>query len=98
MFGPKEKGFLTNDMSKKNYGIFIPNEKYKIIKEFNDYDGDTVKFGDEWEYITYSFLPYDSGLTLFFSKNGRDEWQIRLRDHKNDQTKIINNLNHCCPV
>jgi hypothetical protein len=64
------------------------------VTPFRDFDGDEHPIGETWFFVGYNFLPYDDGLSLFVSIDGRQEWQIRMRCTPEDQGQIVNSLDH----
>lgn len=66
----------------------VPDRSYRVARPFTDFDGRMHAVGDLWTYKGESFLPYDDGLSLFVSINGR-EAQIRMRVAPEDQGPII---------
>ncbi len=39
-------------------------KRYRVVKEFVDFDAQLHRLGEQWTFIRHSFLPYDDGLTL----------------------------------
>lgn len=81
MTGPKELGFWSKRHAPNidsQYGILHTGVKYRVIKVFIDYNEEQHPVGEEWTFLAYSFLPYDSGLQWFVSFDGVYEWAIPL--------------------
>lgn len=70
----------------------IPGQEYLVTKPFVDYDGIVHGVGEIWTYRGTSFLPYDDGLTLHVTNNGKEE-VYRLQWRKEAQAEIIENFN-----
>ena len=66
--------------------------RYVVSAPFRDYDGDLHSPGESWVFLGHSFLPYEDGLSLFVSPDGRVEDQIRLQSRPETQGSIIDRL------
>nr|WP_165388510.1 DUF3601 domain-containing protein [Sphingomonas populi] len=69
-----------------------PDRRYTVVREFTDFDGVLHPRGESWRFLTYSFLPYDDGLSLFVSLDDESEWHVRLQDRPEQQGGIVSNL------
>ena len=76
----------------------VPNQLYRVIVPFTDYDGRVHSVGEEWRFIEKNFVPYDDGLSLFVEQNGqrvqirmqwRDEAQGQIIDHFSDYVEQV---------
>jgi len=60
MNGPQPAGFWSGH-SAPNCGAQFQSlsagRRYRVIKEFTDYDGALHPAGEEWVFLGYSFLP-----------------------------------------
>ncbi|RYE85053.1 MAG: DUF3601 domain-containing protein [Hyphomicrobiales bacterium] len=65
-----------------------PGQSYRVVRPFTDFDGRVHAVGDIWQFRGESFLPYDDGLSLFVTINGKDE-QVRMRLDPEDQGRIV---------
>ena len=95
MYGPRPAGHWTNSVapnSGRRYRVFTAGDRYRVVHEFIDVDGDVHPVGEQWTFRGYSFVPYDDGLSLFVSFTGDEEWLIRLQDRPSAQSHIINDL------
>ncbi|WP_420139277.1 DUF3601 domain-containing protein [Sphingomonas sp.] len=92
MQGPAAKGHWTGAAEPLAYGGLMPGHSYEVAKAFRDYDGDLHPQGERWRYLTYSFLPYDDGLSLFVAITPDQEWHIRLQDRPEEQGEIVRHL------
>jgi hypothetical protein len=78
-------------MIKEPFKHLIPGKLYRIVRPFADYDGNVYQPGGEYQYLGNGFLPYDDGLTLYFSQ--ADEMLIvRLQWREEAQKDIIEEL------
>ena len=75
----------------KKYEIFEEGMSYEVIQSFCDYKNVTYELGDSLLFIGSNYVPYDSGLSLFFEKDG-SEIQIMLRIDSHFQEEIALNL------
>ncbi len=76
---------------KKEYGHLVAGKSYKIVKTFDYYDRIRRFEGERWIFVGSSFLPYESGLSLFFKTKGKLE-HIRLQMIPEEQLQIAENL------
>ncbi|QDU64728.1 hypothetical protein Pan216_56200 [Planctomycetes bacterium Pan216] len=67
-------------------------KRYRVAKEFVDFDGDRHPVDERWLFLGSPFLPYDDGLSLFVSVDGTREWHIRLQQREETQKEIIEDL------
>jgi hypothetical protein len=67
-------------------------KRYRVIKEFKDFDGQVHPVGEEWTYVGTAFLPYDDGRSIFVSLDGEKEWHIRMQDRPEEQGPILDKL------
>lgn len=86
MYGPRKAGFWVNPKSNlaHDYRFLRVGQRYQVILQFSDFDGDVHPVGEEWTFRGYSFLPHDDGLSLFVSLSGSAEWHIRMCDRPDD--------------
>jgi hypothetical protein len=92
MQGPHAPGHWTARTPPQPYGPLTPGLRYEVASAFVDYDGDEHPVGECWVYLGHNFLPYDDGLSLFVSRDGRQEWHIRLQDRPEEQGGIVRAL------
>jgi hypothetical protein len=92
MEGPASKGTWSRTSQPQRYGMLEPDQRYTVVREFTDFDGMLHPPGEIWRFLTYSFLPYDDGLSLFVSLDDKCEWHIRLQDRAEQQGAIVSNL------
>jgi Domain of unknown function (DUF3601) len=64
---------------------------YAITKEFTDFDGKTHKICETWTFVKTTFLPYESGLSLFVIENGQSV-MYRFQDEANQQQELLSNF------
>lgn len=71
----------------------------RVVKAFTDYDRRAHPVGETWHFEGHSFLPYDDGLSLFFSIDGSELRQIRMQLRPEEQGPVIDALeSHIQPV
>jgi hypothetical protein len=92
MQGPHAPGHWTAQTTPRPYGPLTPGLRYEIASAFIDFDGDEHPVGECWVFLGHNFLPYDDGLSLFVSRDGRQEWHIRLQDRPETQGGIVQAL------
>ncbi len=95
MYGPQPGGFWSGLKAVNTgsaYQFLTAGHKYRVIREFADFDGDRHPAGETWQFCGYSFVPYDDGLSLFVSLDGTQEWQIRLQQRAEEQGPILDRL------
>lgn len=78
MYGPEPKGRWTDKVGASPYGHLEPGRRYRVIKAFTDDDRHVHPVGESWVYLAYAFLPYHSGLSLFVSLDGEQEWHLPM--------------------
>ena len=66
----------------------IPGQTYRVVKAFTDYDDLAHPPGETWTFVAHSFLPYDDGLTIFTTHDGRNG-TFRLQWRKETQGAVI---------
>ncbi len=76
---------------KKEYCHLVSGKSYKVAKTFDDYDKIRRYEGEIWVFVGSSFLPYESGLSLFFKIKGKLE-HVRLQMIMEEQLQIAENL------
>jgi hypothetical protein len=81
----------SKDTTMSNSLHLVPGKKYKVIKEFTDYDSLVHPIGETWIFEETHFLPYDDGLTLHVKKD-TTQLVYRLQWRKEQQAGIIENF------
>jgi hypothetical protein len=93
MYGPRDRGQWTSGGSLSPRHAFLEaGQRYRVTRAFDDFDGDTHPAGEEWTFLGASFLPYDDGLSLFVSRDGVREWQIRMQWRAEAQGPVLDHL------
>jgi hypothetical protein len=70
-----------------------PGQKYKVVKEFLDYDKNLHHVGETWTFAGTNFLPYEDGLTLHVAIDGfPTQVSYRLQWRQEEQAFIIENF------
>jgi hypothetical protein len=93
--GPAPHGTWTSHLPGGNGGshqFLEPGRRYRVIKQFIDYDKVVHPAGEEWIFLGHSFLPYEDGMSFFVSLDGVQEWHIRLQWRPDEQAEILDNL------
>ena len=71
----------------------IPGQKYKVAKEFFDYDKIFHPVGETWTFAGTNFLPYEDGLTLYVTvEDLPKQISYRLQWRQEEQALIIENF------
>ena len=71
----------------------LPGKKYKVIKEFSDYDKILHPVGEAWTFVETNFLPYDDGLTLHVTiDNFPKQLSFRFQWRQEEQAYLIDNF------
>jgi hypothetical protein len=86
------KGTYTDRGIGGSYEHLLPGKRYRVVKEFKDFDRDLHPVGEEWVFLGTAFLPYDDGRSLFVSVDGEREWHIRMQDREEEQRGILDDL------
>lgn len=95
MYGPQPLGkwsSIAAPNSGRRLDFLCAGKRYRVMREFVDFDNDIHPRGEEWTFLGYSYLPYDDGTSLFVSLDGVHEWHIRLQGHPDQQADVLNNL------
>lgn len=91
MTGPPKIGFWSN-LKAVNIGkqrqFLKEGCKYRVIKNFTDFDGTTHNIGDIWTFLAYSFNCYDNGVQWFITFDDTQEWSIPLWLDDNQQKEV----------
>ncbi len=91
MYGPKPLGFWSKHSSAP-WGPLQTGSRYRVTRGFTDFDGVDHPVGEEWRFLGSNYSPYDSGLSLFVSLDGDQEWHIRLQDAPGAQGELLREL------
>ncbi len=92
MFGPRPAGFWSGHSSSTKHQILTVGLRYRVQKEFEDFDRDRHLIGEEWVFLGHSFLPYEDGMSFFVSLDGAQEWHIRLQWRPEQQGAVLDAL------
>jgi len=68
--------------------MLTPGQRYKVIREFTDYDGRLHPVGETWVFEQTNFVPYEDGLTLHVSARGLP-LVFRLQQRPEEQAALI---------
>jgi len=76
-----------------------PGQKYRVVKEFCDYDKILHPIGETWTFVETNFLPYEDGLTLHVIKDDHTKRiSYRLQWRAEEQALIIENFSEFVEV
>ena len=95
MYGPKPLGHWSSHQApntSKEHEFLIAGKRYRVIRQFSDYDKAAHLVGEEWTFLGCSFVPYDDGMSFFVSPDGAGEWHIRLQWRPEEQGDILDHL------
>lgn len=92
MYGPRDGGHWTSTALDPSHAFLKAGRRYRVLRTFTDFDGDVHLEGETWTFLGASFLPYDDGLSLFVSKDGVREWQIRMQWRPEAQGPVLDVL------
>lgn len=91
--GPYPKGHWTDVVPPEDFhGGLAVGRRYRVTREFLDYDADPHPVGETWTFLGCNFLPYEDGWSFFVSLDGEHEWHIRLQDRGETQAAILQDL------
>jgi hypothetical protein len=93
MFGPRPAGFWSDHHLSSKHQFLAAGLRYRVVKEFADFDRDRHPIGEEWVFLGCAFLPYEDGLSFFVSLDGTQEWHIRLQWRPEQQGGVLDALN-----
>jgi hypothetical protein len=91
MFGPQQPGTWTSHADREHQ-FLKAGQRYRVIREFVDFDKSVHPAGEEWTFLGCNFVPYHDGMSFFVSLDGKSEWQIRLQWVPEEQGEILSNL------
>jgi hypothetical protein len=79
---PPEQAFAT----------LQPGKRYRVTQAWEDYDRQVHELGETWTFLTYSFLPYEDGLSWFVSPEAGVTRHIRIqwRPEAGQQYEVAN--------
>lgn len=70
----------------------LAGARYRVVREFRDYDGHIHAAGGSWKFMGLSFFPTKAGQALFVSLDGKQEWHMPLQWRPEAQGEIIDEL------
>ncbi len=76
---PQLRGYWTGQNKPDSWEMLNAGHLYRVTQSFRDYDGTEHPMGEQRTYLSFSFLPYDDGLSLFVSLDSEHEWYIRMQ-------------------
>ncbi len=90
--GGSPKGTYSGHGVGHSYAHMEPGTRYRVKKEFIDFDREVHPVGETWWYVGTAFLPYDDGRSIFVSLDNEREWHIRMQDRAEEQGPILDKL------
>jgi hypothetical protein len=91
MYGPAKPGTWTSH-GLIAHQFLTPSHRYRVTRQFVDYDEAVHPVGEEWIFLGSSFLPYEDGMSFFVSLDGVQEWHTRLQWRPEEQAEILDHL------
>ena len=95
MHGPRPAGFWSGRLSADGgspHQFLQTGQRYRVVREFVDYDRDRHPVGEEWRFCGWSSVPYEDGMSFFVLLDGGQEWQLRLQWREEAQGAILDHL------
>ena len=92
MYGPKPTGFWTRKAVPSAYRHLRPGRRYVVARAFIDFDGHEHPVGETWWFLDWNYSTYHSGLSLFVSLDGEQEWHVQMEDLDGGQKEVIDAL------
>jgi len=83
---------LTNSNCAYKHQHLFAGRKYRVVREFVDYDKQLHPVGETWTFLAASFLPYEDGLTIYISFEGKQKWRFRMQWREEEMGPILNSL------
>lgn len=71
-----------------NLSDLAEGDKIKVIKEFKDFDSESIHVDSEWTFKEYTYFPYDGGYTFYF-----EEGVIRMAEISPDDYYVFSHAN-----
>lgn len=90
--GGSPKGTYSDRGVGHSYAHMESGVRYRVKKEFIDFDRQVHPVGETWWYVGTAFLPYDDGRSIFVSLDNDREWHIRMQDRPEEQGPILDKL------
>jgi hypothetical protein len=101
MLGPQPVGSFSNITVPSSWeeGRLVRGMRYRVNREFVDFDGDRHSVGEEWSFVASIFSPHDDLLLIGVRLMSGDEWKIHLHWTPETQQEVIENfLQYVVPV
>ena len=70
-------------------GRLLRGKKYRVIKEFVDFEGDIHPVGEEWVFVASMFSHYDELLLIGIRDSSGVEWKFHLEASPSDQHQVM---------
>jgi hypothetical protein len=92
MLGPKSRGYWTDSIAPAAFMHLVVGTRYEVVRKFKDYDGGVHRPGETWWFLGHRHAPHDNERSLFVSPEKKTEWCIRLKEVKERQGRVIDDL------
>ncbi len=94
MNGPQPAGFWSGKTAQHGtaFQFLIPGRRYRVVKEFTDFDYFRHLVGEEWTFLGHSFLPHEDGMSFYISLDDREEWLLPLQWRNEQQGGVLDAL------
>ena len=95
MFGPQPAGFWSRHVATghgSQHQFLVAGRRYRVTREFADFDGMLHPLGEEFTFLGYAFLPYEDGMSFFISLDGVSEWLLPLQWRAETQGAVLSFL------
>ncbi len=79
------------DMDEARFKHLVAGEAYTVVRRFVDFDGAEHAVGERWKFLSYRFVPYCDGLSLFVVREEAPQ-RIRLEWTEAGQGPVIDAL------
>lgn len=91
MYGPEQRGTWSSH-AQEEHQFLKAGHRYRVIRQFVDFDKSIHPVGEEWTFLGCNFVPYHDGMSFFVSLDGKSEWHIRLQWVPEEQAEVLDNL------
>lgn len=95
MYGPCPMGHWS-DTAKRDGGgarlALVVGSRYRVIREFADYDNERHPVGETWTYLGTGGSAYHDGISWFVTLDGVSEWHIPMEYRDGGQIEVLEAL------
>jgi hypothetical protein len=91
LIGPYSRGTFNAIVSLSTWeaGRMVRGGQYRVIKPFNDADGDDHQVGEKWEFLLAMFNRVEDELSLCVLSASGEQWRIPLIWKPDAQQEVI---------